>query len=278
MKKTSPIIALGASFLAIFGSLAIFAPAEAATILVDDFNSYSDGALTGQGDWTNFLWSCDVVSGKVVCDGTTWGDNNKSGVALSSGDMTARVKFVAPADPVNEKLGWFQLRLNAIVPIGIDFHYSNDHPGQIGAIQHDYSPEDMVYFSIGDWHTVRFTWADGSFSAYVDDILVFTNVLSYDLNDVWFSLRPHSQKNWEMWIDDIGAGAPPPISGYAPILTPVSPERNTETIVDFDDGFEVAGTVQIPTSNSNIYTDLVLTFRAPDSFLPAETYVIDMAN
>ena len=271
MPKTSPIIALGASFLAIFGSLAIFAPAEAATILVDDFNSYSDGSLTGQGGWDNALPSCTVLSGVVFCDGSGDQGNYKEGIALPSGAQSIDFMWQKPTNPINGFIGTIYIGSQDFV--GLDFYYDE------GTCAASVAGGAKKEFSCDEWHSADFSWvAGGDVNIEIDDILIGATPSNYYWNIIWFAARSNSGQGWILSVDNIGAGAPPPISGYAPILTPVSPERNTETIVDFDAGFEVAGTVQIPTSNSNIYTDLVLTFRAPDSFLPAETYVIDIGE
>jgi len=271
MPKTSPIIALGASFLAIFGSLAIFAPAEAATILVDDFNSYSDGSLTGQGGWDNALPSCTVLSGVVFCDGSGDQGNYKEGIALPSGAQSIDFMWQKPTNPINGFIGTIYIGSQDFV--GLDFYYDE------GTCAASVAGGAKKEFSCDEWHSADFSWvAGGDVNIEIDDILIGATPSNYYWNIIWFAARSNSGQGWILSVDNIGAGAPPPISGYAPILTPVSPERNTETIVDFDAGFEVAGTVQIPTSNSNIYTDLVLTFRAPDSFLPAETFVIDIGE
>jgi len=277
MPKTSPIIALGASFLAIFGSLAIFALAEAATILVDDFNSYSNGGLTGQNDWANYYQSCVVVNGAVGCGDDGLHGNYKEGNTLSSGSMS--VDFRVYSDE----------KLSSLVETGFGGIWISPWPFGSSLVQLSiyYNNADGIYlngvagkFFLDDpdeWHTATVIWDETAADWYVDDTLIYEDIPTEaaDYTTVAFGVFPAGAS---MWIDNIREGSPSPIAGYAPILTPTTPPRNTETIVDFDAGFEVAGTVQIPTSNSNIYTDLVLTFRAPDSFLPAETFVIDIGE
>jgi hypothetical protein len=86
---------------------------------------------------------------------------------------------------------------------------------------------------------------------------------------------------YNYYIDTISENeveAPPIIEGYEPILTPTLPERNAESIVNFDTGFEVSGLVEIPTANTHSYDKLVITFRKPESFFPAKTLSINLGN
>lgn len=276
MKKTSRLFALCASLCAVVELWAAPAAALASAILEDDFDAYSDGGLTGQGDWANYYRSCVVVNGAVGCGDDGLHGNYKEGNTLSSGSMSVDFRVYS-----NEQLssqtetGFGFIGINPLpfyTGIQLSIYYNNADGIYLNGVAGKFFLDDP-----DEWHTATVIWDETAADWYVDDTLIHEDIPTEaaDYTTVAFGVFPAGAS---MWIDNIGAGAPPPISGYAPILTPVSPERNTETIVDFDDGFEVAGTVQIPTSNSNIYTDLVLTFRAPDSFLPAETFVIDIGE
>lgn len=276
MKKTRHLNALQSFFLAIFGSLAIFAPAEAATILTDDFDTYSDGGLTGQGDWINLYQSCVVVDGKVGCGDDGDHGNQKEGTPLSSGAMSFGFRVYKNENLSSEYETAFGFIKTASYKQGygpgLDIYYSNSKGIFVPAVGGDFFLNDPEV-----WHTATLVWDEIYANWYVDGVLVHENIPTYATTYAWVEFGV-LHLGASMWVDNIGAGSPPPIAGYAPILTPTSPERNAETVVDFDDGFEVSGSVVIPTGNPHLYNNLIVTFRKPDSFFPAKTLTINLGG
>lgn len=277
MKKTRHLNALQWLFLAIIGSLAIFALAEAATILTDDFDAYSDGALTGKGDWVNYYQSCAVVDGKVGCGGGNTRGNQKEGTPLSSGSMSFNFRVYKDENLSSESeigFGFIKITSSSFGSSGpkLGISYSNSKGIFISADGGDFFLNDPEV-----WHTATLVWDEIYANLYVDNVLLKENTSIPAANYSWVAFGIINL-GANMWVDNIGAGSPPPIAGYAPILTPASPERNAETVVDFDDGFEVSGSVVIPTANTHLYDKLIITFRKPDSFFPAKTLTIDLGG
>lgn len=274
MKKTRHLNALHSFFLAIVGSLAIFAPAEAATILTDDFDAYSDGALTGQGGWVNYYQSCAVVDGKVGCSGGRTG-NQKKGTPLSSGAMSFNFRVYKDENLSSESVigfGFIKITSSSFGSGGpqLGISYSNS--------KGIFIPADGGDFFLNDpevWHTATLVWDEIYANLYVDGVLLKENTPIPAANYSWLAFGITPNLGASMWVDNIGA---PVVEGYAPILTPTSPERNNETVVNFDAGFEVSGSVVIPTANTHLYDKLIVSFRKPDSFFPAKTLTINLGG
>jgi hypothetical protein len=278
MPKTSRLFAFCASLLIGVGVL-VGLPALA--LFEENFDNLELGGIANQGGWDN-------DSTAVVVDNQS--NSPDQSLYLSSAGRRAK-RTLSPAVSEGEINFYFRgdidyyrnnpMRImfyaDGVFQFGGEFIDISSNSFSIRAYNKPTEVARVV--NAREWYPVKieFTATHYRISSGED----FGNWLNRDAItgdiDMIFFEAPATYRP-VMWIDDIGGGAPPPISGYAPILTPTTPPRNTETIVDFDAGFEVAGTVQIPTSNSNIYTDLVLTFRAPDSFLPAETFVIDIGE
>ncbi len=278
MPKTSRLFAFCASLLIGVGVL-VGLPALA--LFEENFDNLELGGIANQGGWDN-------NSTAVVVDNQS--NSPDQSLYLSSAGRGA-IRTLSPAVSEGEINFYFRgdidyyrnnpMRLefyaDGVFQFGVDF--IDNSSGGFNIRAYNKPTEVARVVNAREWYPVKieFTATHYRISSGED----FGNWLDRDVKtgDI-DKIRFEAPATYRpvMWIDDIGGGAPPPISGYAPILTPTTPPRNTETIVDFDAGFEVAGTVQIPTANSNIYTDLVLTFRAPDSFLPAETFVIDIGE
>ena len=276
--------------MVIAGVLVAPTPAQGALPLADDFDGYILGDLGGQGGW---LCENNPANGQIVDTdynsspysllGAADSCYNTTGSAISDGEVFLWINkdSQTPASwgmfdllgagesyPANAILSWLSntSQLSDWYSVDSDWGQLAGGWNKIGIQWHyDATPANRwVKVSLNDGEYVE---GSASFQAAIAAGTILTApVVGY----AFFGSNTY--------LDDIGGGIPPVVEGYAPILTPTSPERNAETVVDFDDGFEVSGTVQIPTSNNNIYTDLVLTFRAPDSFLPAETFVVDIGE
>lgn len=244
-------------------------------ILSDDFESYNDGALSGQGNWEQYGLSCEVTSGVVICG--PWETNYKQGTLLAAGDQYLDFMLIPPDGPFNEGIGNISVRNGPFTfSSGIDFSYYE------GEIRARVGEGNYYSLSANEWHTAHFQWNVDEIKSYIDDELIGTTSRAsypYDLDYIWFSLNPNSEKSWQLKIDNISStgGTPPVIEGYSPILTPTFPVRNTENFVDFSE-IAIDGKIEIPTGNDHLYHTLVITFRKPDNFLPAASVSIDVGD
>ena len=278
MPKTSRLFAFCASLLIGVG---VLAGLPALALFEENFDNLELGGIANQGGWDN------DSTALVVDDQSNSPDQS---LYLSSAGRYA-IRTLSPAVSEGEINFYFRgdidyyrnnpMRLefyaDGFFQFGVEF--IDNSSGGFNIRAYNKPTEVARVVNAREWYPVKieFTATHYRISSGEDfGNWLNRDVITGDIDKIRFASPASSRP--VMWIDDIGGGAPPPISGYAPILTPTTPPRNTETIVDFDAGFEVAGTVQIPTSNNNIYTDLVLTFRAPDSFLPAETFVVDIGE
>ena len=289
MKKTRLIIGVCATIAAAVVQLAIPSVGMAAAIFEDDFNSYYGGALTGQGGWLSYGATAVIGDGRAFCNSYR-GGGRKAGDELTNGSMEFDFALVDNDVwmPNTEALfGFFQIMPIEFNWVGCDAQlslykdagvvYAKDHTGTL--------PDTPI--SVNKWHVGRIAWVGHDFWIYVDDVLVSTGE---DTTCQWEGYPEYDEYgqfgfgviegslDTQLVIDNIREGSMPTIGGYAPILSPTSPPRNTETIVDFDDGFDITGTITIPDANTNIYQNLIITFRKPDSFLPAKTLALDIGG
>jgi hypothetical protein len=290
MKKTRHLNALQSFFWATVGSLVVLSPACAALPLEDDFDGYSLGDLGGQGGWQcqngasyGQIVDTDYESSPYSLLGAPDSCYNDTGASTSDGEVFIWINKDSemPASwglfdligegetyPTNAILSWLSNSSQLS-----DWYYVDSDWGQLSAgwnkigIQWHYeaTPANRwVKVSLNDGEYVE---GSANFKAAIAaGSILAAPVVGY----AFFGSNTY--------IDTIGSGVPPVVEGYAPILTPTSPERNTETVVDFDDGFEVSGSVVIPTANTHIYDKLIVNFRKPDSFFPAKTLTINLGG
>lgn len=277
--KTSLLNALGSIFVTSIVALVVFVgylPATAsAAFLIDDFDSYSVGAISGQGGWIQ-----EGSGGDIVDTSTDTPPNALAGGSQKKNvdDLATGVMFWSLYYP-SGGTGYAQVGLDK--PDGEDIFFScklNDcYTYRDGNFEHPFagiSADEWhrlgIQWQVSD-HTVRF-YLDGTWSSWYN----FSGYWDVDPSEVLVSL---AQTNFLVdSISDTEAVVLPPVAGYEPILTPTSPVRNTETVVDFDDGFTVSGNIQIPTLNTHSYKKLVVTFRKPDALIASQNLVFDLVG
>lgn len=273
----------------VVGSIGIFSIAMATAPFDDDFDTYTANQnLSGQGGWScggltyvkndasesapnsvlSTSYNCYRRNGSSVADGEVyfyvktdghsggWSNftllkstetTSYAGVFWSTANGTLTEAYTGTSDWGTLTTGWNL--------IGIRWHY-------------DATPANR-------WLKVSLNGSDfASGSATYQNYITSGTILTGEITG--YSIGNSTGD----YFDSITGTAPTPpvIEGWTPILTPTSPERNAETIVDFDDGFVVSGSIEIPTANTHAYDKLIITFRKPDAFFPAKTLTINLGG
>ncbi|NCU31425.1 MAG: exo-alpha-sialidase [Candidatus Moranbacteria bacterium] len=120
--------------------------------------------------------------------------------------------------------------------------------------------------------------------------------LSDDYGATWSEVQPAGDVNKNWWLGEIasyggyilvgisslgrlyvGEGISPEISGEYPILDMEIPETGAITIVDVDD-VDIIGEITIPSSNTNYWDYLEVSFKKQGEFLPARVVDIELGG
>lgn len=267
------------------GLIIMLNPAVAFGAFADDFDGYSVGDLNGHGEWVQYFsnntGAVDNSQSNSAPNSAQFTNNEFSKIVGISSSASGSGSFYFKRT-TTDSLGYFMFGIaSSTTPIGSlkwrlggsgvnNFYINNNYIGDktinsgwnLFEFEWDTGTDKIrINVNSGGWST----WYNMVASAGVDTFYVGTTSGSVQVCNV---------DDLEIDLDF----TPPVIEGYAPILTPTLPERNAESVVDFDDGFEVSGKVEIPTANTHEYHDLVITFRKPDNFLPAQTLVIDLGD
>ena len=127
-----------------------------ATIFEDDFNSYDDGDLNGQGDWSaNAIWD---VQGTIVKEGAkavkatngNWYEMSKDGTARTDG----RITFYVRAAQTDAHLNCL-LRQVGAADFAMSLYFNGD-----GNIQYkdDVGYHTIQAYSADQWYEVEVEW------------------------------------------------------------------------------------------------------------------------
>jgi len=241
-------------------------------VVVDDFESYTNGtSIAGQGSWdavnSNLTVSTSQAHGgtkSAVCNfGNTcyfWVD----GLNITTGYMDF---WFYPTQ-------WQNFANQSMYFDGAAFQVNFYGNGSGGVVLND----------TGHWYDgfnlVMNTW---------QHIIIEFNATQYrfspDGGGTWSawanhagspvsSMQGYGNNSRGFFVDDFISQT---ITGYDPVLTPTTPPRNVETIVDFDDPVAVSGTIAIPTNNTHAYDNLKVLFYKPNNAFPAETLNIPLS-
>lgn len=284
--KTSLLNALQSLFVvsigAFVGLVGFAAPAAAAAPFEDNFDSYSTGDLTGQGGWTIDGNAYVVLLGDGVIPPVSspnllqiYAYSNsikKTGDSLADGQV-----YISWWNNGGEDGKVINIRNTAETLIAGSLQVQNAGFIARGTwVDYDFPDNQWIRMGI-EWRS-----SDWSVRYYIEGY----GYTDWAVNSYWAAAPTETFSQIYLivsggsFFDSISDSVSTieTISGYAPILTPTLPERNAESIVDFDAGFEVSGSVEIPTANTHAYNKLMITFRKPDSFFPAKTLSINLGN
>jgi hypothetical protein len=258
MKKTRRLNALGSFFLVGLGLLIVLfgSPGQAAAAVPfsDNFESYSLGTLAGQGDWLTHYSGCTVVDSPT---------KTGSRAVSCSGDDVYRLD----GDPISNSTEWEAWVYRPLGGGNRDFFIIvEDEDGTevnkvrwLDATGNFYCANTQVFGSLSGktavWVKLGLKWNSdtGVISCGIDG--TWTDFSSYTAWDKPVSMVKILAQNSEVMILDDLQGipvTPPVVTGYAPVITPTTPEDGVTTVEDLTD-FTVSGEVEIPTLNENVW-------------------------
>lgn len=260
------------------GSLGFAGLAAAAAPFSDDFDSYTTGNLSGQGDWTGYSSNpqietsvVDTLPNAVSQDGMS---EYKTGSAVASGQWFFSVYYTAGAYVDRPAIciggSWY----SSVECLQIDKN---------GTYISNLYSATVSQNLISGWNRMGIEWSAG------------TGMVRLYLNGTWSGWGNPSQgamvpitamlvnfsSSYGGWYFDSLSGdettIPPTIAGYDPILTPTTPVNGTSTLVDFDN-FQIAGTLQIPSANTWIWDDLNVKFYKVNSLIASRVYSFSLGD
>ena len=232
--------------------------ADASVPFTDDFEDYFAGSIDNQGDWTTSVNGCDVLVApayegvkQLKCQGqdadrialfplpagTPWEFYIYNPSLTDNPDLRIVLKD-ADGTTINT-ISWISSLGNV---------YCTNAVNQIigGTTRQVWTKVGFVWDKEAQTIGCCFEGVCNSYPASAG----FDN----DVGELFFV-----EQNGRQILIDYITGSELSITGYSPIITPLTPPDGATTILDLDD-FSVHGFVEVPIANPNVWKQLIINY------------------